>query len=287
MKFTTLADRFMSVGKKISEEHGPASRFRARAYYNVANYLKYIEGDVSKKRINELKLTEKMKKVAVDLWKKKTNTHDIYNELTNFMGIGPSLAKKLISMGIKSVSQLKQKKYYNLLNEDTKLYLELKPVRQIKRSIIAEIDKKIGMSNTTIVGSYRRKLPYSKDIDIMLVSKLKNSIHKYISKLRKKKLKLYPYAEGDDKVSTIIIFNNKAYKLDIFRVEPENKVPMLLYSTGSKAFNIRMRALARRKGYLLNQYGMYKDGKRIPLKTEKEYFSILGMKYISPEKRSM
>jgi len=46
-----------------------------------------------------------------------------------------------------------------------------------------------------------------------------------------------------------------------------------------------MRKLARSKSMKLNEYGLYKNGKRIASKTEKEIFKALGLEYIQPELR--
>jgi DNA polymerase (family 10) len=59
----------------------------------------------------------------------------------------------------------------------------------------------------------------------------------------------------------------------------------MLYSTGSKENNIRMRAKAKSQGLLLNQYGLFKKGEKINLKTEKDYYDYLGMKYLEPHER--
>jgi DNA polymerase/3'-5' exonuclease PolX len=105
------------------------------------------------------------------------------------------------------------------------------------------------------------------------------------------------YAHGKDKVSLVILVTKDAkrhiyYKVDVFRSSPKTQYSMLLYSTGSKQFNIRMRGVARKKGYLLNQNGLFKldkNGKSnktpIPVKSEKDFFRILGMKYVLPENR--
>uniref|UniRef100_A0A7C2K318 DNA polymerase beta thumb domain-containing protein n=1 Tax=candidate division WOR-3 bacterium TaxID=2052148 RepID=A0A7C2K318_UNCW3 len=60
-----------------------------------------------------------------------------------------------------------------------------------------------------------------------------------------------------------------------------------LYLTGSGEFNVWIRSIAKNRGYLLNQYGLFdrKTGNLITTK-EKEIFSLLGLKYIPPEKRS-
>jgi DNA polymerase/3'-5' exonuclease PolX len=47
-----------------------------------------------------------------------------------------------------------------------------------------------------------------------------------------------------------------------------------------------MRAAAKRAGYTLNQNGLFKAGKQImDLKTERDYFNILKLKYVEPAKR--
>jgi DNA polymerase (family 10) len=80
------------------------------------------------------------------------------------------------------------------------------------------------------------------------------------------------------------------YKLDIFRVLPKDHIPMLLYSTGSKEHNIILRQIAKKKGMLLNQKGLFKktasgmtqiDG----LNSERAYFTALGLKYKEPKER--
>ncbi|MDI6851274.1 MAG: hypothetical protein QMD82_04995 [bacterium] len=61
-----------------------------------------------------------------------------------------------------------------------------------------------------------------------------------------------------------------------------------LYLTGSGEFNIWMRAIAKNKGYLLSQYGLFdrETGKLITTR-EKEIFHLLGLEYIPPKKRSI
>ena len=95
---------------------------------------------------------------------------------------------------------------------------------------------------------------------------------------------------GPSKISTIVRLKNYKInlKMDLF-IAPKLEYPFAqLYSTGSKEFNIRMRRLAKSKGYLLNQKGLYKSGKRLnssKFKSEKSIFDFLNMKYVSPKSR--
>ena len=79
--------------------------------------------------------------------------------------------------------------------------------------------------------------------------------------------------------------NNPIRKIDIRVVKPESFFTALLYFTGSYEFNERMRGAAKRMGYKLNEYGLYKNNKQIKNISEKDVFDILGMKYLDPVDR--
>jgi DNA polymerase/3'-5' exonuclease PolX len=82
--------------------------------------------------------------------------------------------------------------------------------------------------------------------------------------------------------------NNRTYvKIDFFRFTKKDYVFQLNYLTGSKKFNILMRKQAQKLGYLLNQKGLFKDGADVPVKNERELFSLLGMKFATPEQRNI
>lgn len=61
----------------------------------------------------------------------------------------------------------------------------------------------------------------------------------------------------------------------------------LLYLTGSKAFNIKLREIAIARGYKLNEYGIEDraTGVRTEFSGEEEMLSFLGLEYIVPELR--
>jgi DNA polymerase (family 10) len=59
----------------------------------------------------------------------------------------------------------------------------------------------------------------------------------------------------------------------------------LNYFTGSKDHNVALREIAVKKGYKLNEYGLFKGKKRIAGRTEEEIYNALGMSYIEPEIR--
>ena len=81
------------------------------------------------------------------------------------------------------------------------------------------------------------------------------------------------------------------YLSDLFLTTEENKPYALFHFTGSKSFNIRTRALAKRKGWLLNQYGLFDTTteQRVrgssAIRTERDLAKFLGVTYRSPRGR--
>ncbi len=224
----------------------------------------------------------------------------LIKELSEFMGLGPERAKVLIEAGLTKINQIHMKKFKAMLPEETKLFIDLKPLQKIPNEHIKILEPYIKNlqinADIILVGSYRRGKSFSSDIDVMIVSEDENIIEKFLVKLKEVlDDKVYPYSKGRDKLSLIVDMSasglleekDKVYKIDAFRTTPDDKIPMLLYSTGSKEFNILMRGRAKKKGYLLNQKGLFKDGKKINnLNNEEAYFELLEMPYKEPKDRT-
>jgi DNA polymerase (family 10) len=59
----------------------------------------------------------------------------------------------------------------------------------------------------------------------------------------------------------------------------------LMYFTGSKEHNVALRDRAKRQGWKLNEYGLFKDDKVLASRTEEEIYKKLGLELIPPEIR--
>jgi len=128
-----------------------------------------------------------------------------------------------------------------------------------------------------IAGSARRRKPTVHDIDILVVGN--GSLHQTLLEL----LEDLPvkFSGGDCKLKLKI----NGVPVDILNTRPESWGAALLYLTGSPGFNIRQRALAKRKGLLLNEKGLWRDGHMVAGRTEREVFKALGMRYRYPWER--
>lgn len=255
------------------------ARFVSSAYNNVINKINDCGNSMSVNKIDNLGITNHMKDKLKYLLTQKISPADekkikqscLYNDLTKTMGVGKTKANKLIKLGLTDVKQLKLQKWQKHLNASTILLLKYKPIRKIPHAFIKKIKPTlVKFSGAKLVGSYLREKQFSKDIDVMIVSD-RNKINDYISYLNKT-FSTHVYSKGKDKASLIIKVGAKYYKIDVFMAHTKHQYGMLLYSTGSKQHNIKMRSIARKKGYLLNQKGIYKNTKLIHVKSEKDIF---------------
>lgn len=279
------------------------AKYISKAYNDI--FKKIINAHSKNKTINKtdiekLKITDYMKRKLQFLITQKIKPSEteqlkktqLINKLIDFAGIGRSKAESLIKDGLKSITDLRKKQYKEQLSNMTKLLMKYKPKRKIPYDSIKKIEKKLTtFPNSRLVGSFRRKTPTSKDIDVMIVSNKKQILDSYITYLNNTFKKIHIYNKGPDKISLLVLAHtypkNTYYKIDIFRCSVINQYAMLLYSTGSKDFNIKMRNIASKMGYLLNQNGLYnkKNNARIDIKSEKDIFYKLNMVYVEPYNR--
>ena len=75
------------------------------------------------------------------------------------------------------------------------------------------------------------------------------------------------------------------FRIDIEFLPEEEWGSGLLYFTGSKEFNVSMRAIAKKRGYVLNQHGLFKKDRRLPLYREEQFMEFLDIDYVNPENR--
>jgi hypothetical protein len=71
----------------------------------------------------------------------------------------------------------------------------------------------------------------------------------------------------------------------VFRAAKAELGAMILHTTGSDKFSVRMRAIAKSKGYKLNQYGLWMGRRKLAGKTEESIFSFLKTDYVPPQAR--
>lgn len=74
-------------------------------------------------------------------------------------------------------------------------------------------------------------------------------------------------------------------RVDIIITPASAAASALLYFTGSREFNVALRALAKRRGYTLNEHGLWRGARRLSTPTEKSIFDELEVEYVEPAER--
>ena len=224
---------------------------------------------------------------------------------TNIYGVGPKKADDLVKKGITTIEELR--KNTGELNDKQKLGLQYYEDIE-KRIPRAEIDdyKKVFSkimreinypgASMDIVGSYRRGVKDSGDIDIIMTDKGDNKelLRMFVDRLADKGILLHKLTDGKTKVLAIARLPGKtvARRVD-FLYTPQTEYSFaILYFTGSKIFNTVMRQRALDMGYTLNEHGIYrmvsgKKGAKVgdEFPDEKSIFDFLDMKYKEPRER--
>lgn len=89
-------------------------------------------------------------------------------------------------------------------------------------------------------------------------------------------------AAGDTRGSIVL---RSGLQVDLRVVPPASFGAALLYFTGSKARNIRLRNLAQERGLKLNEYGLFDGARAVAAATEEQIYAALGLPWIAPELR--
>ncbi|MEW6096062.1 MAG: DNA polymerase/3'-5' exonuclease PolX [bacterium] len=145
--------------------------------------------------------------------------------------------------------------------------------------LVEELQKLPEVSKISPAGSLRRLKETIGDIDILVTGKNGRKIIDYFVHLPQVKEIL---ASGETKGS---IITEDGIQVDLRVVEEDSFGAALQYFTGSKAHNIKLRELAKKKGLKINEYGVFKGEEKIGGKNEEEVYQALNLPWIPPEIR--
>jgi apurinic endonuclease APN1 len=268
-----------------------------------SNDVKNLEGigKSFKEKIDEIALTKTLNAYENIIKNKKFNKSlQLKKDLELIWGIGPQKAKNLVNQkNIKSISNLvlRQNNDNVKLTEQQKIglkyYKDLQ--KKIARNKITEFTKiLIKLFPEFIIynaGSYRMGKKECGDIDLIVTTRINQSLAKklFYEKLTENKIILETLLDGSEKGIYIVKHKSEIYQMDVAFI-PEQQLPWyLLYFGSSVDFSKKIRLIASKKGYKLNEKGLYDkiNGKRINFnpKEEKEIFKFLEIEYVLPENR--
>ena len=150
----------------------------------------------------------------------------------------------------------------------------------LAQQMLAALREVSGVHKATPAGSLRRMRETVRDLDLLVAA---DEAEPVMARFRQ----LSPVAKvllsGATKTA---IRTDKGLQVDLRVLPPERWGTALQYFTGSQAHNIRLRGLARDRGYSLSEYALKRqDGSELFCTDEKEVYRHLGLPWIPPELR--
>lgn len=167
-------------------------------------------------------------------------------------------------------------KYHDKISNKVSRAVALKHVQFIKKIAPGAI----------IVGSIRRNEKLIGDINVIVT----NGLSRAVEKLKKSNYVIVIFSESDDRFSAIgkMPGTNSYRRISMIQVSKKEKPFAMLYYTGDKNHNLKMKLAARRSGYKLTQYDLryMKSGSLVRnINSEKDIFKVLDMPYTEPQDR--
>ncbi len=294
------------------------NQFRVRSYRNAARTIDDLSGNITEmmdsgKDISGLpgigkSMLEKIREIVKtgSLKQLKELKKEMPGELIELMKIkqlGPERIKALYDeLGIRSLKDLKsaakkgdiaklegfgEKTQENILKEIERFEKEggekrykWKYADDIIRPLAKYLEDHENTDQVVPAGSYRRKKETVGDLDILVTGKKAETIMDHFTGYDEVNEIV---AKGKKKTSVVL---RSGIQVDLRAVAKSSYGAAMLYFTGSKAHNIKLRKMAIDKELKINEYGIFhKKDKKVAGKTEQEMYKKIGIKYIEPELR--
>lgn len=223
-------------------------------------------------------------------------------EMLSIQGLGPKGVATLLShFKIQSLDDLEQLAKQGQLRDLPRMgeKLEQKIIKSIEahrrtagRFLIDVADRLAqevreylseapGVKSVTPAGSLRRGCETIGDLDLLVTGGKPEKVSEHFLQFPKITDVL---ARGENKISVKL---KEGIQVDVRMLDAASAGAALQYFTGSKAHNVVLRDRAKRMGYKLNEYGLFRisDEAKVAGKTEQEIYKFLGLDYIEPEMR--
>ena len=308
-----IADLFDRYATLLEIEE--ANAFRIRAYRNAARTIRDLPRSLSS-MLEQGENLSALPAIGKDLEAKiqaivdtghfhalaelSTKVPGELADLTALPGLGPKRVKVLYQeLGVKNIDDLKRAARAGKVSElagfgnktEAKLLTEIEHYggteKRFKLIVAEEYAEAVtdylkaldGIRQVTVAGSYRRRKETVGDLDILVSCKRNTDVIEHFVAYED----VAEIISKGNTRSTVIL--RSGLQVDL-RVVPQISYGAALhYFTGSKDHNIALRKIAVKRGWKLNEYGLFKGEQRIAGRTEEDVYAKFKLSYIEPELR--
>jgi DNA polymerase (family 10) len=316
-----MADSKQDVLDMLSElteltilDEGDPQSFRVRAYENAAHGIGAFAGDLGALDLKGLQGIENVGKGTAEKIRELLTTGKVAKleelrakhppgvvALMRLPGVGPKAVKRLrAELDVQSVDDLRAalaahrlsalkgfgaKSEAKLAEALARLDAEGASKRHpisvalpLATRIVARLSEVPGVKHASYCGSLRRFAETCGDVDVIVAA---TEAAPVMEEFLKMPLVDRVLGRGDTKTSVV---TPRGVQIDVRVVAPHQLGAALLYFTGSKAHNVKLRMRALARGYTLNEYALtaLEGGKVIASETEEEIYAALGLPFIPP-----
>ncbi|MBW3578704.1 MAG: DNA polymerase/3'-5' exonuclease PolX [Actinobacteria bacterium] len=298
-------------------EDGTRQSFRARAYHNGVRAVEACPHDVTALNQAELTALPGIGRAIAAKIAEFADTGTIarleelrdryppgYLELIRVPGIGPKTVALLHEhLGIRSIDDLRAavaagrlrdvpglgvKTEENIAANIAKLGLTGKERRTtiadalpVATEVTALLRRVDDVDEVAYAGSLRRFRETVADVDVVVAAVDPTPVMDTFTRMAM----VREVAARGDKKATVV--TARGLQLDLRVVRREEFGAALQYFTGSQAHNVRVRERAVRRGWSLNEYGLWETdtGRLLAAQTEEDIYAALDLQWVPPGMR--
>ena len=314
---TEVAALFEELASLTRIADGSAQSFRARAYEAAVKTIERLPHEVAGLSETELRRISGIGKSSASTIREYVETGRVakldelreeyppeFRELVRIPGLGPKRAVLLRNaLGVTSVETLLaaleaetvrelsgfgKKTEENLRRAVDRLGWSgkdrrtpiLTAMREAQR-LVAELRMLPDVEDVAHCGSLRRFRDTVADLDILVATPDPRSVARRLVELGWIRQVI---GSGDTKTSVV---THSGLQVDVRMVPKRQWGAAILYFTGSKEHNIRLRRLAIERGWVLSEYALYEagTGSVVAEETEEAIYGALGLRWIPPTLR--
>jgi DNA polymerase (family 10) len=309
-----ILDMLRDLGELTMLDEGDPQSFRVRAYESAAQAITALSvdpGTLSAKELQKIdgigKSTAEKIRELIDVGKveKLEGLRAKYPRslvaLLSIQGLGPKAVKRLqTELGVQSADDLRkvladhklqglkgfgkkseEKIAHALAKQDEQGVATRTPIAvalPVAARLVARMLEVPGVKHASYCGSLRRFSETIGDIDVVVAA---NEADPAMDALVTMSFVERILGRGPNKTSVV---THRGTQIDLRVVKPHEIGAAMLYFTGSKGHNIKLRQRALDHGLTLNEYALAKldGGQIVASETEEDIYKALGLPFIPP-----
>jgi DNA polymerase (family 10) len=309
-----VLDMLRELAELTMLEEGDPQSFRVRAYESAAQAINAEASDLGKLTVKELQQIEGIGKSTAEKIRELLETGKVAKleglrqkhppavvALLRIQGLGPKALKRLrAELDVESLDDLRRvlgehrlrtlkgfgpKSEENLAQalarhekQGTVGRTPISVALPLATRIVARLQELPGVTHASVCGSLRRFSETVGDVDVIVAAAEPEPVMEALVAMP---LVDRVLGRGASKTSVV---TRRGTQVDVRVVAPHQLGAALLYFTGSKGHNIKLRMRALSRGWTLNEYALseVEGGKVIASETEEQIYQALGLPLIPP-----